>query len=171
MADRRAGGLRGGIDAARHVAEIDDDADLAASRRTQCATADPAAFARYSRALLDGLNGVGPALGISGENFGYQLRSGRYAGVASFHKFGNDVDGPTLLGALLDRSLPDAGGRTVAEVVRDLWRRDQERGLSAGEKRMLAKARQILVGELALAESTDDAKAETILDEVLAAAS
>src|SRR6202048_1959187 len=56
----------------------------------------------------------------------------------------------------------------VAEVVRDLWRRDQERGLSAGEKRMLAKARQILVGKLALAESTDDAKAETILDEVLA---
>ena len=59
----------------------------------------------------------------------------------------------------------------VAEVVRDLWRRDQDRGLSAGEKRMLAKARQILVGELALAENTDDAKAETILDEVLAAAS
>jgi CarD family transcriptional regulator len=29
----------------------------------------------------------------------------------------------------------------VAEVVRDLWRRDRERGLSAGEKRMLAKAR------------------------------
>ena len=59
----------------------------------------------------------------------------------------------------------------VAEVVRDLWRRERERGLSAGEKRMLAKARQILVGELALAENTDDAKAETILDEVLAAAS
>jgi len=59
----------------------------------------------------------------------------------------------------------------VSEVVRDLWRRDQDRGLSAGEKRMLAKARQILVGELALAENTDDAKAETILDEVLAAAS
>ena len=59
----------------------------------------------------------------------------------------------------------------VAEVVRDLWRRDQERGLSAGEKRMLAKARQILVGELALAENTDDAKAEIMLDEVLAAAS
>ena len=59
----------------------------------------------------------------------------------------------------------------VSEVVRDLWRRDQDRGLSAGEKRMLAKARQILVGELALAEGTDDAKAEIILDEVLAAAS
>ena len=35
----------------------------------------------------------------------------------------------------------------VAEVVRDLWRREQDRGLSAGEKRMLAKARQVLVGE------------------------
>jgi CarD family transcriptional regulator len=58
--------------------------------------------------------------------------------------------------------------KKVAEVVRDLWRRDQDRGLSAGEKRMLAKARQILVSELALAEKTDEAKAETILDEVLA---
>ena len=56
----------------------------------------------------------------------------------------------------------------VSEVVRDLWRRDQERGLSAGEKRMLAKARQILVSELALAEKTDEVKAESILDEVLA---
>jgi len=55
--------------------------------------------------------------------------------------------------------------------VRDLWRREQDRGLSAGEKRMLAKARQILVGELALAEGTDEAKADIILDEVLAAAS
>ncbi|MEL4153906.1 CarD family transcriptional regulator [Corynebacterium bovis] len=51
----------------------------------------------------------------------------------------------------------------VAEVVRDLWRRDQDRGLSAGEKRMLAKARQVLVGELALAEGVDDAKADATL--------
>ena len=56
----------------------------------------------------------------------------------------------------------------MAEVVRDLWRRDKDRGLSAGEKRMLAKARQILVSELALAEKTDEEKAEVILDEVLA---
>ena len=56
----------------------------------------------------------------------------------------------------------------VAEVVRDLWRRDRERGLSAGEKRMLAKARQILVSELALAEGTNEEKAEVLLDEVLA---
>ena len=59
----------------------------------------------------------------------------------------------------------------VAEVVRDLWRREHDRGLSAGEKRMLTKARQILVGELALAEATDDGNAESRLDEALAAAS
>ncbi|MDO4909460.1 MAG: CarD family transcriptional regulator [Corynebacterium sp.] len=47
----------------------------------------------------------------------------------------------------------------VAEVVRDLWRRDQDRGLSAGEKRMLAKARQILVGELALVANVDEKRA------------
>ena len=57
----------------------------------------------------------------------------------------------------------------VSEVVRDLWRRDQEvRSLSAGEKRMLAKARQILVSELALAEKTNEDKASEMLDEVLA---
>jgi CarD family transcriptional regulator len=56
----------------------------------------------------------------------------------------------------------------VAEVVRDLWRRDKDRGLSAGEKRMLAKAHLILVSELALAENTDADKAESVLDKVLA---
>jgi RNA polymerase-interacting CarD/CdnL/TRCF family regulator len=38
----------------------------------------------------------------------------------------------------------------------------------AGEKRMLAKARQILVSELALAEKTNEDKAEALLDEILA---
>ena len=56
----------------------------------------------------------------------------------------------------------------VSEVVRDLWRRDQDRGLSAGEKSMLAKARNILTSELALAEKTDEEKAASMLDEVLA---
>lgn len=56
----------------------------------------------------------------------------------------------------------------VAEVVRDLWRRDQDRGLSAGEKRMLVKARQILVGELALAGPVDEAKSDKMLAEVAA---
>ena len=48
----------------------------------------------------------------------------------------------------------------VAEVVRDLWRREEAKGLSAGEKRMLGKARHILVGELALAQPVDEKKAE-----------
>ena len=56
----------------------------------------------------------------------------------------------------------------VAEVVRDLWRRENDRGLSAGEKRMLAKARQILTSELALAKQLDEPEAEQVLDDVLA---
>ena len=47
-------------------------------------------------------------------------------------------------------------------------RRDQDRGLSAGEKRMLAKARQILVSEIALALKADEEHASGVLDEVLA---
>ena len=42
-----------------------------------------------------------------------------------------------------------------------------ERGLSAGEKRMLAKARDILVGEVALAEKSTKDEEETLLDKVL----
>ena len=54
----------------------------------------------------------------------------------------------------------------VAEVVRDLWRRDQDRGLSAGEKRMLGKSPTILVGELALAKPVDENKADTMMEEI-----
>ena len=56
----------------------------------------------------------------------------------------------------------------VAEVVRDQSRRARARGLSAGEKRMLSKARQILVSELALAKKVTDERAEEMLDEALA---
>ncbi|GGO62127.1 CarD family transcriptional regulator [Microbacterium nanhaiense] len=56
----------------------------------------------------------------------------------------------------------------VSEVVRDLWRRDQDRGLSAGEKRMLAKARQVLESEVALAKRVSEEEAAKILDETLA---
>ena len=38
----------------------------------------------------------------------------------------------------------------VAEVLRNLSIRDREKGLSAGEKRMITKARQILISELSL---------------------
>jgi CarD family transcriptional regulator len=55
----------------------------------------------------------------------------------------------------------------VSEVVRDLWRREQDRGLSAGEKALLAKARQVLVSELALAGKTDEATVSADLDTAL----
>ncbi len=47
----------------------------------------------------------------------------------------------------------------VAEVVRNLALRDNDKGLSAGEKSMFVKARQVLVSELAFALniSEDDA--------------
>lgn len=56
----------------------------------------------------------------------------------------------------------------VSEVVRDLALREGDKGLSAGEKRMLSKARQVLVSELAAALSKSDEDAEAYLDEVLA---
>ncbi len=55
----------------------------------------------------------------------------------------------------------------VAEVVRNLSIRDKDKGLSAGEKRMLARARQILVSELTFAIGVDEEAAEKKLDEVL----
>ena len=55
----------------------------------------------------------------------------------------------------------------VAEVVRNLSIREDDKGLSAGEKRMLARARQILVSELTFALNVDEETAEARLDEVL----
>jgi CarD family transcriptional regulator len=55
----------------------------------------------------------------------------------------------------------------VAEVVRNLSNRDKDKGLSAGEKRMLTKARQILVSELTFAAGVKEEKAEAMLDEIL----
>lgn len=55
----------------------------------------------------------------------------------------------------------------ISEVVRDLWRREQGAGVSAGEKRMLFKAKQILVSELALALKLDDDATTEVLDAVL----
>jgi CarD family transcriptional regulator, regulator of rRNA transcription len=55
----------------------------------------------------------------------------------------------------------------VAEVVRSLSLREREKGLSAGEKRMLAKARQILISELTFAVDSTEEKAEAMLDKIL----
>ena len=56
----------------------------------------------------------------------------------------------------------------VAEVVRDLTRRDDLKKLSTGEKRMLTKARSILTSELALARNIEKSEAAARLDAVLA---
>ncbi len=58
----------------------------------------------------------------------------------------------------------------VAEVVRNLATREKDKGLSAGEKRMLTKAKQILLSELSVAIKKDEEKAEELIDKVLAEA-
>lgn len=55
----------------------------------------------------------------------------------------------------------------VAEVVRNLSIREGDKGLSAGEKRMLSKARQILVSELTFAIGVSEEEAESKLDDAL----
>lgn len=56
----------------------------------------------------------------------------------------------------------------VAEVVRNLILREQEKGLSTGERKMLENARQILISELVLARGTEEKKIESMLDAVFA---
>ncbi len=55
----------------------------------------------------------------------------------------------------------------VAEVLRNLAIREREKGLSAGEKRMIQKARQILISELSYATGKSEEDAETMIDDVL----
>lgn len=52
----------------------------------------------------------------------------------------------------------------VAEVVRNLVKRDREKGLSSGEKKMLENARQILISELVLATELEEEKAQSLVD-------
>lgn len=55
----------------------------------------------------------------------------------------------------------------VAEVVRNLIRTERQKKLSAGEKKMLANARQILQSELALAGDMDESSACKLVDEAV----
>ncbi|HEY8341218.1 MAG TPA: CarD family transcriptional regulator [Egibacteraceae bacterium] len=55
----------------------------------------------------------------------------------------------------------------VAEVVRNLSLREQDKGLSAGEKRMLTKSKQILISELSAAVGKDEAETEELIDQLL----
>jgi CarD family transcriptional regulator len=56
----------------------------------------------------------------------------------------------------------------LAEVVRNLSLRDQEKGLSTGEKQMFVKAKKILASELMYAKGMDEDEASVWLDGVLA---
>ncbi|MCL0107977.1 CarD family transcriptional regulator [Peptococcaceae bacterium] len=56
----------------------------------------------------------------------------------------------------------------VAEVVRNLIKREMERGLSSGERKMLENARQILISELVLAAEIEEKKAQYMIEQALA---
>jgi CarD family transcriptional regulator len=56
----------------------------------------------------------------------------------------------------------------LAEVVRNLSLRDNEKGLSTGEKQMFVKAKKILASELRYAKRMDEEEAAEWLDGVLA---
>jgi CarD family transcriptional regulator, regulator of rRNA transcription len=55
----------------------------------------------------------------------------------------------------------------LAEVVRNLSLRDQEKGLSTGEKQMFVKAKKILASELMYAKGMDEDDAAVWLDDEL----
>ena len=56
----------------------------------------------------------------------------------------------------------------LAEVVRNLALREQEKGLSTGEKQMFTRAKKILASELMYALDKDEEAAEAYLDDLLA---
>jgi CarD family transcriptional regulator len=56
----------------------------------------------------------------------------------------------------------------LAEVVRNLSLREQEKGLSTGEKQMFVKAKKILASELMYAREMDESETAEWLDELLA---
>ena len=55
----------------------------------------------------------------------------------------------------------------VASVVKGLMQRDRERGLSTGERKMLISAKQILISEIVLSESSSYEEVEARLDSVM----
>ena len=54
----------------------------------------------------------------------------------------------------------------VAEVVRNLTRRDREKGLSTGERKMLDNSKQIMVSELLLVQGIDQSEIITALEKI-----
>jgi len=56
----------------------------------------------------------------------------------------------------------------VARVVKALVKRDLERGLSNGERKMLHSAKQILISEIVMSESTSYEEVEARINQTLA---
>ena len=56
----------------------------------------------------------------------------------------------------------------VARVIKTLKRRDEEKGLSTGERKMLHSAKQILISEVVLAQSTSYEEVERRINRALA---
>lgn len=56
---------------------------------------------------------------------------------------------------------------SVAEVVRNLTIRDHEKGLSAGERKLLDIARQILISELVLVTNSTEAEINALISQYL----
>lgn len=57
----------------------------------------------------------------------------------------------------------------VADVVKSLMLRDNQKGLSTGEKKMLSSARQILISELVLAKNIPQEEVEKMICQFLEA--
>lgn len=55
----------------------------------------------------------------------------------------------------------------VAEVYRNLFIRDRERGLSTGERKMLSDVQQMLISELALASGKEPEMVQNEVDECI----
>ncbi len=55
----------------------------------------------------------------------------------------------------------------IADVVRSLASRDKEKGLSTGERKMLNKAKQILMSELVLASGSQEDEVKDLVECIL----
>ena len=56
---------------------------------------------------------------------------------------------------------------SLAEVVKNLMRREREKGLSTGEKKMLENAKRILVSELMLAEDEEEKAINSVIEKLV----
>jgi len=63
--------------------------------------------------------------------------------------------------------LKTGDAREVAAVVRNLTRTDRTKKLSAGEKKMLTNARQILISEIILVRGIDSGRADILINEAV----